>query len=268
MNEQKVTFKYIMDTCRERFKEKRRKPKSLKQGIKKARESGKNAVITEIKFASPSRGKIFDIAKVGQKSMIEIVRKLAKIMQKANACAISVLTEGEFFKGKLSYLSAARKASSLPLLRKDFIFDELQAYESYFYGADALLLIPALLSMKELRKMKKTCNNLGLEAVFEIHSKEDAKKAIKADAEIILINNRNKNSLEVDLRRTEKLSRIIDNLSSEKHEILKISGSGIKNKEELNYVLSFADAALIGTSIMELNNLEEIESRIEEFVKA
>ena len=262
MNEQKITFKYIMQACRRRFEERKRKPKSLKNAIEKARNSRKNAIITEIKLASPSRGRIFHARGIAE---IEAVKKLALAMQSSGACAISVLTEEEFFKGNLSYLSAAREVSSLPVLRKDFIFSELQAYESYFYGADALLLIPALLSMKEIKSIKKAGDELGVEIAFEVHSKEDIKKAIKANAEIFLINNRDKNSLKVDLRRTEKLGKAIEKLYSGK-EIIKISASGIKTRDELEHVLNFADAALIGTSIIELNDFKKIENKIRSFV--
>jgi len=260
MNAQKITFNYIMENCRKKYKtaqlsgekrERKGKPKSFAEAIEKAKDAGKNAIISEIKFASPSG----DILKAKLS-----VGEIAKAMKRGGACALSVLTEENFFKGKLGYLSEAGNYVSIPLLRKDFLFSPAQISEAYYCGADAVLLIPALLSLNELKKLSEEANMFRLEPIFEIHSKADIEKARLCKAEIFLINNRDKDTLEIDLPKTEKLSKFIDGL--------KISASGISSKEELKYVLKFTDAALIGGSIMRLGNLKEIEKKVAEFCEA
>jgi len=260
MNAQKITFSYIMENCRKKYKtaklsgekrERKGKPKSFAEAIEKAKDAGKNAIMSEIKFASPS-GDILK-KKIG-------VSEIAKAMERGGACALSVLTEENFFKGKLGYLSEAGNYVSIPLLRKDFLFSPAQISEAYYCGADAVLLIPALLSFSELEKLSEEAKKFGIDGVFEVHSKEDIEKAKHCKAEIFLINNRDKDTLEIDLSKTEKLSKFINGL--------KISASGISTKNELKYVLKFTDAALIGGSIMKLGSLEKIEKRVAEFCKA
>lgn len=259
MNAQKITFKYIMENCRERYKaaelssekrERKRKPKSFAEAVEKAKKAEKNAIISEIKFASPSG----DILKANLS-----VGEIAKAMKRGGACALSVLTEEDFFKGKLGYLAEAGKAVSLPLLRKDFLFSPAQISEAYYCGADAALLIPALLSLNELKKLSEKAKSFGIEGIFEVHSREDIEKAKFCGAEIFLINNRDKDTLEIDLTKTEKLAKFIDGL--------KISASGISSKDELKYALKFTDAALIGSSIMKLGSLEKIEKKVAEFCR-
>ncbi len=243
-------FDKILDECRARYKpfqkvvKKERKPLSFAEAIERA--EGK-AVISEVKFSSP-RGKVRDS---------EAPEKLALEMQAGGACAISVLTEEKYFKGNLEYLKAVKKAVSVPVLRKDFIFDSMQVDEAYYYGADSLLLISSFFSSSELGSLIERCRSFGMEPLVEVHSFEDIEKAEEAEAKLYVINNRDKDTLEINLERSREFGRVIKGV--------KISASGISTPEELNYVLRYCDAALIGTSIMKN---KDVKRAVERFVYA
>jgi indole-3-glycerol phosphate synthase len=193
-------------------------------------------VIAEIKFASPSAGAIrekMDPCTIG------------RIYEEAGAAAISLLTDSRFFGGSLSDLPLLKKVVSLPILRKDFIIDEIQLRESRFYGADAVLLIARVLSKNQLKELLVFCKELGLTSLTEIHDHEDLEKAYDCGAEVIGINNRNLESFEVTLRTTLDLARLIP-----KGRIL-VSESGISNKEDIQLLRkSGIRAVLVGTSLM------------------
>lgn len=179
----------------------------------------------------------------------------------AGVCGISVLTERKYFCGDLSYLKEVSEISTVPVLRKDFIFDKSQIVEAYYYGADSVLIISSFFSESNLRELIATCRYYGMEPIVEVHSENDVIKSYNCDAKIILINNRDKDTLDIDLRRTEYLSKVIDNYY---HEVTKISASGISSLKDLRYVLKYADAALIGTRFMKENNLRSV---VEKFVR-
>lgn len=220
-----------------------RKPRDLAEAILHAKG---NAIISEIKPASPS-GKIRDV---------EDPASIAEEMISGGACAISVLTEEKFFGGSLENLRVVSETSSVPVLRKDFIFDVGQIDEAYYYGADSVLLISSFFGAEELGQLIEKSRALGMEPLVEVHSKEDIEKAETAGAKIIGINNRDKDTLKIDLERTKLLEGV---------EGIKVSASGVGNIADLKFVLQYTDAALIGTKIMKAENIEE---KVREFVNA
>jgi indole-3-glycerol phosphate synthase len=221
----------------------KRKPKSLADAIRNAKGS---AIISEIKPASPS-GKI---------RTVEDPAIIAGEMIRGGACAISVLTEEKFFGGSLKNMQAVARVSTVPVLRKDFIFDVGQIEEAYYYGADSVLLISSFFDVDELARFIGKSRALGMEPLVEVHSTEDVKKAQSAGAIIFGINNRDKDTLEIDLERTKLLEGV---------DGIRVSASGVKNAADLKFVLKYTDAALIGTEIMNAKNIEE---KVREFVRA
>ena len=196
----------------------------------------KLAVIAEIKKASPSAGVI-----VESFSPTEI----AKNYERAGANAISVLTDTKFFQGKLQHLKDVRSAVSLPLLRKDFIWDRAQIAESAANGADAILLIVAALTQDQLVRLLKGAKEFRLDALVEVHSIDELQRALEAGAEIVGINNRNLATFDVDLAVTEKLCRDVPD------EIILVSESGIKTPEDVARVKACGvDAILVGEALM------------------
>lgn len=209
--------------------------------------SGLN-IIAEIKKASPSRGVIVKNFNP---------QKIAKIYKKLNVSSISVLTERKFFKGDVCYLSEVKKIANLPVLRKDFIIDEYQIYESKFYKADAILLIARILTLKKLSKFLKIAKNLGLDCLVEIHSKQDLAKALNSGAEIVGINNRDLKTFRVDLNITEKLIKSIP-----KNKII-VSESGVKSREDLFFLKNLGvNAVLVGEAFLKAGSFKNIKKII------
>lgn len=202
---------------------------------------GRISIIAEIKRASPSAGVICPSFEP---------ERIAGIYKENGASAISILTESHFFKGNIDYLPLVKKATNLPVLRKDFIIDPYQVYESNIYGADAILLIAAVLSFNELGNLLRLTKQLGMEALVEVHNKDDLEKAISIGANIIGINNRDLKSLKVDLKASLELIKYIPK------EKIAVTESGINNREEL-LILKEAgfNAALIGTSLMQAKDI-------------
>ena len=175
-------------------------------------------LIAEVKRASPSRGILCpDFNPV----------ELAKSYAQGGAAAISVLTEANYFDGSIDHLAAIREEIRLPLLRKDFIFDPYQVYESRAYGADALLLIVAILSQEQLEELLWLSQNLSLSCVVEVHNQAEVERALLSQAKIIGINNRNLNTLAVDINTTQQLRPLIP------REKIVVSESGIKSREDI-----------------------------------
>lgn len=245
-----IMFDRILEDCRLRYKpfrkvvEKEREPLSFAEAIKKA--TGK-PVISEVKFSSPG----------GRVREFEAPKKIALEMEKGGACGISVLTEEKYFNGSIDYLRAVKEAVSVPVLRKDFIFDSGQVDEAYYYGADSLLLISSFFSSEKLELLIEKSRSFGIEPLVEIHSFDDIERAHNAGAEIYVINNRDKDTLEINLERSREFGRVIKGA--------KISASGISTIDELNYVLKYCDAVLIGTSIMKSR---DVKNAVEVFVNA
>lgn len=201
-------------------------------------------IIAEIKRASPSKGIINDVFEVDD---------IAKCYESFGAKAISVLTEEDFFKGKIEDLITARNLTDLPILRKDFVFDEFQIYESALIGADAILLIIAMLEDEDLQKLYSLACSLGLDVLVETHNLEELVRATELGAKIIGINNRNLHTFEVSL----DISRdLIKNAPSES---IMIAESGLKTKADLQELnkLGFS-GFLIGESLMRAENIGEM----------
>ena len=171
--------------------------------------------------------------------------RIAKEYEAAGAAAISVLTEPAFFLGSDSYLSEIKKNSSIPVLRKDFIIDEYQIYEARTLGADAVLLIAALLSEKVLRKFIVISDRLGMSALVEIHNGDEAEAAIRSGARVIGINNRDLKTFTTDMATTERLKPLLPK------GILCVSESGISSAADIERIKKCgADAVLIGEAFM------------------
>src|SRR5687768_12159930 len=157
-------------------------------------------IIAEIKKASPSKGVL---------SRNFSVPDLARTYDAAGATAISVVTEEDFFQGSLAWIDEIRKTAALPVLRKDFVFDPYQIYETRSAKASAILLIVAMLRTEELRSLLKVSREAGLDALVEVHDEEELREAIDAGAVIIGVNNRNLKTFEVDLQTSCRLGKLI-----------------------------------------------------------
>jgi len=193
-------------------------------------------LIAEVKQASPSRGMLSP-----NFNPIE----LAQTYTEGGAAAISVLTEANYFMGSIEYLAAIKEVVGLPLLRKDFIFDPYQVYESRAYGADALLLITAILSQEQLKELVSLSHSLGLRCLVEVHNKGEVERAILSEAEIIGINNRDLNTFAVDITTTRSLRPLIP------QERIVVSESGIKSKRAIEKLGKWGvDAVLVGEALV------------------
>jgi indole-3-glycerol phosphate synthase len=193
-------------------------------------------VLAELKPASPSRGVI--------REPFEPV-ELAHSLESAGACALSVLTEGEFFRGSLKNLRDARKAIQLPVLRKDFIFDSWQVWETRANDADSFLLIVATLSDGLLRDLIALGRELGMEPLVEVHTAEDLDRALAAGAHILGVNNRDLKTLTVNVDTSfDLIGRIPD-------DCIAVSESGLRTHDDLVKLRAAGfDAFLIGTRLM------------------
>jgi indole-3-glycerol phosphate synthase len=209
------------------------KPLSLYKSLS---HDGRLSIIAEIKHASPSEGVIrsdFD--------HLEIL----KIYEEMGADAISVLTEEEYFLGKLKYLQEVKAASKLPILRKDFIIDEIQVYHSRALGADAILLIAGILPIERLAQLKKLANDLGMEALIEVHTLKELKSVLDLNPRIVGINNRDLTTFKVDVTTAQKLAPLVS------EDTVVVCESGIHTpKDVLLMKGSNVDALLIGTAFM------------------
>jgi len=193
-------------------------------------------LIAEIKQASPSRG----ILRANLNPA-----ELARTYVEGGAAAISVLTEANYFNGSIDHLAAIREVVELPLLRKDFIFDPYQIYESRAYGADALLLIAAILSQKQLEELLSVSHSLGLKCLVEVHNESEVARALLSGAEIIGINNRDLKTFTVDLKTTYRLRPLIP-----KEKVL-VSESGIKSRKDIEKLEEWGvNAILVGEALV------------------
>jgi indole-3-glycerol phosphate synthase len=206
-------------------------------------------LIAEIKKASPSKGLLCPDFKPVE---------MAQIYAQNGAAAISVLTEVNYFQGSLEYLAAIREKVNLPLLRKDFIFDEYQIYETAVYGADALLLIAGILSPKQLAKLIELSHSLGLACLVEVHDEAEVEKALQSGAEIIGINNRDLKTFKTDIETTRRLRALVPRGK------IVVSESGISSHEDMKRLKMWGvDAALIGEALV---TSKDIASRIKEML--
>ena len=198
--------------------------------------TARNNIIAEIKRASPSKGVInadIDIA--------EVVRSY----ESSGAAAISVLTEPNYFQGSLDDLAAVRETVKLPLLRKDFTVDEYQIYEAAAHGADAILFIVAALTEDELTHLLAITNDLGMDAIVEVHTADELAVANNIGAAIIGVNNRDLQSLAVSLDVSRQL------IKGRRDNVLMIAESGISTRAEIDELRSLGyNGFLIGETLM------------------
>jgi indole-3-glycerol phosphate synthase len=198
-------------------------------------------LIAEIKKASPSKGILR-----GDFNPV----KIAITYQANGASAISVLTDERFFEGRLEYIPKVRGNVSIPILRKDFFIDEYQIYETVASGAEAILLIPEILSMAQMSKFYNLATELGLDCLVEVHNEEDIEKTLAIGASIIGINNRDLHTFKVDLGVTQRLIRLIP-----QNKVI-VSESGIKSYEDIMFLKSLGiNAVLVGEAFMEADDI-------------
>jgi indole-3-glycerol phosphate synthase len=207
---------------------------------------GDVALIAEVKKASPSAGVIckdFDPVRI------------AREYEDAGASCLSVLTDEKFFQGSLDYLKQIRQAVKLPLLRKDFIIDERQILEAIEWGADAVLLIVAILDDDQLCRYQALVLGAGLAALVEVHDEPEWQRALAADARLLGVNNRNLKTFQVDLATTERLSSSLRAAPGGRDRLL-VAESGIHTRADVERLRSCgAQAILVGESLMKGGNL-------------
>lgn len=207
------------------------------------------SLVAEIKKASPSQGVIrpeFDLTAI------------AKAYEEAGVQAISVLTEEDFFAGNLSYMQEVKNLTSVPILRKDFILEPYQVYESRLFGADAILLIADLLSKDKISELMQIAKELGLDCLVEVHTEKELKKVLSMKVPLIGINNRDLHSLEVDFKITETLFPLVP-----KGQAVVVE-SGIKSAQDVLFLkILGVSAVLIGTAFMAA---QDIKKKVEEIM--
>lgn len=207
-------------------------------------------LICEVKKASPSKGLILrDYDPV----------KISKIYEEFGAKAISVLTESDFFLGSLNDLKDVKNSIQIPVLRKDFIIDPYQIYESRYFGADCILLIVRILEREELKDFIQLAKELGLDCLVEIHNKNELKKALDCEVKNIGINNRNLDKLNVNIKTSLSLFPLIP------AEKTVVSESGIKGKKEIDRLKDCGiNSFLIGEALL---TAPDIKAKIKEFLQ-
>jgi len=193
-------------------------------------------IIAEFKRASPSKGSIKERA---------APENIAAIYEKGGAAATSILTEEDFFKGSLDDLERVRNTTYLPILRKDFIFDEYQIYESAAFGADAILLIVSALTKRELSDMQALAWENGLAALVEVHNRKELDVALETGAKVIGVNNRDLHTFETSLNVSREMIKHVPG------DIVMVAESGISTREEIKELQELGYSAfLIGESLM------------------
>ena len=228
--------KTSIDALRHAIGARNDKPRGFGAALKDATVRGKYGLIAEIKKASPSGGLIrpdFDPA------------KLATAYRDGGATCLSVLTDERFFQGTTEHFRAARAAVQLPVLRKDFIIDPWQVYESRAMGADCILLIMACLADNDARELEAFARNLGMDVLVEVHDKRELDRALGLETSLIGINNRDLRTLKTDLATTEHLAPLVP------PDRFLIAESGIRDTEDLRRLAAVGpNCYLVGESLM------------------
>jgi indole-3-glycerol phosphate synthase len=209
---------------------------------------GDIALIAEVKKASPSKGVICaDFNPV----------RIAKEYEAAGASCLSVLTDEKFFQGSLDYLRQIREAVNLPLLRKDFIIDERQILEAIEWGADAILLIVAILDDARLKKFHDMAGEAGLAVLVEVHDEAELARAVAIGAKLIGVNNRDLKTFTVDLALTEQLAAKLFQTPKAKTSHLLVAESGIFTRADVTRLKACgAGAILVGESLMRTGDIQ------------
>jgi len=245
----------IVESKREELENIKRNKKldELKTALSEARK------IRDFKSAVSNKGVINLIAEIKRRSpSIGIIRKdldikeISKIYEENGAKAISVLTDQQYFYGSLEDLRIVKETTSLPILRKDFIIDPYQIYESRVWGADCILLIASILEDSQLEDFIALSRDLGMASLVEVHSTREVDRVLSVSSEIIGINNRNLNDFTCDLETTLKL---VKDIPGDK---IKVSESGIRSSEEVkNLKEAGIDAILVGEGLLKSPNIGE-----------
>jgi len=226
-------------------------PRGFERHLREAAASDWTAIIAEVKKGSPSRGIIradFDPLEI------------AEIYQNNGATCLSVLTDEKFFMGHLRYLALIRETASLPLLRKDFICDPYQIYEARAAGADAILLIAAMLDLNQLREFLSIAREIQLDVLLEVHDEQEMETALQTDCTLVGVNNRNLRTFVTDLGTTGRLARMMP------AERLLVAESGINNRDDIiRLQADGAKAFLVGESMMREN---DIGAKLQELLNA
>ena len=213
-----------------------RKTKSLAKSLK----ASNSGIIAEHKRRSPSKQNINSSLSV---------EKVAKGYESAGVCGMSILTDGKYFGGSLDDLTIARAVSDFPLLRKEFIIDEYQIIEAKAFGADAILLIAAILSPQEILSFSKTAKSLGLDVLLEVHNLNELEKSIMPSIDLIGVNNRNLKTFKVSLETSRSLAEEIP------AEFVKVSESGISEVASIKKLKAIGyKGFLVGENFMKTDN--------------
>ncbi|WP_321477160.1 indole-3-glycerol phosphate synthase TrpC [uncultured Paludibaculum sp.] len=240
----------IVEVKRQEVAEKSKLRRSIEQSanfqtaqrrdFRKALERRQPAIISEIKKASPSKGVLSDDFNPGLQ---------AKQYFEGGAAALSVLTDKQFFQGSLSDLKTARATVFVPVLRKDFTIDEIDILEAAASGADAILLIAAILSREQLREFRTLASRFAMASLVEVHDEEELDKALESGAEIVGVNNRNLRTFEVSLETSERLAARMP------ASLLKVAESGIHSRADVERLMASGfQAFLVGEHLMKSND--------------
>ncbi|MBN2079820.1 MAG: indole-3-glycerol-phosphate synthase [Spirochaetes bacterium] len=208
-----------------------------------ARSLRKRPLIAEIKKCSPSRGEL---------ALSDDITNRALAYERGGAGAVSVLTDGRFFRGSYLDLAGISRSAGLPVLCKDFILAEVQVDSAYLHGADFILLIAAVLNVRELMILTRRARRYSMKVLYEIHDADEMKKIKGLDPELVGVNSRNLTTFEIDY---EKAARTISSLRGD---FLRVAESGIETPEDMNFFRrAGADAFLVGTALMTAGDPEE-----------
>lgn len=200
-------------------------------------------IIAEIKKVSPSKGIMRNDSNITE---------IGRIYEKNGASAISVLTDKPYFSGDIHYLNQVKEVVDIPVLRKDFIIDDYQVWESRYYGADAILLIRRILDLQSLISLYNLAKSLQMACLVEVHSREEVEEIADFNCEIIGINNRDLRNFQTDIRKSIELSKLIP------PEKVIVSESGINTAADVRQLKEAGiDAILVGEALMSSNNIGE-----------
>ena len=232
--------KYSLNSLKKLLPEK--KNRNFKKLLQDSQKNKVNNIIAEIKKSSPSAGEIIKNYKP---------ENIGVQYEKSGAGAISILTESSFFEGHVDHMSTINRKTNLPILRKDFIIDEYQIFESKVFKADAILLIVSILSDEKIREFIKIADDIGLDCIIETHDSNELKRAIKINYPLIGINNRNLDNLSINIDNTIKLmENISDNFTI-------IGESGINKFSDIeSYNRSGVYNFLIGEALLTSKNID------------